>query len=302
MFPRKFFLVAENDLSTTYLVWRWLDAFAHLPNFGGVVLRAEAPRETWRHSAQAFHRTYAGVRSLDLLGRVHLAELYPAANEAAHAMVRQFGITPRSVGEHPRTRYIGNDLNGERARRWLTGTVREGGAPFLFVFLDRLFAPWWMRATEGFLVNVHSAVLPFARGMHAIENIAATVDVARFTACAGATVHFVDEGIDTGPIIHAAKMADPLAFESIWDMKGATFDLAFRLLVDTADGAQRLRRAPVGAPQAPRLRGPAYRRKDFTAAVRARAAEGYLAMRAASLVTADPRALRPSPSRPSPAL
>ena len=55
--------------------------------------------------------------------------------------------------------------------------------------------------TPGFLerfpvLNVHPSLLPAFPGMHAVEDVLA----ARATET-GVTVHFVDEGIDTGPVV-----------------------------------------------------------------------------------------------------
>jgi phosphoribosylglycinamide formyltransferase-1 len=52
------------------------------------------------------------------------------------------------------------------------------------------------------VINVHPALLPQFPGTHAIENaLAAGV---RET---GATVHYVDEGVDSGPVIVQERVA-----------------------------------------------------------------------------------------------
>ena len=62
-------------------------------------------------------------------------------------------------------------------------------------FLDRF---------PGRIVNVHPSLLPAFPGAHAIEDaLAAGVDET------GVTVHLVDEGIDTGPVL--AREAVPIA-------------------------------------------------------------------------------------------
>jgi len=45
-------------------------------------------------------------------------------------------------------------------------------------------------------VNVHPSLLPAFPGAHAVEDA-----LAHGVKVTGATVHFVDEGIDTGPIV-----------------------------------------------------------------------------------------------------
>jgi phosphoribosylglycinamide formyltransferase 1 len=59
-------------------------------------------------------------------------------------------------------------------------------------FLDRF---------PGRIVNVHPSLLPAFPGAHAIEDaLAAGVETT------GVTVHFVDEGLDTGPVIRREEL------------------------------------------------------------------------------------------------
>ncbi len=52
------------------------------------------------------------------------------------------------------------------------------------------------------LINMHPALLPLYPGAHAVRD--ALADGATVT---GATVHIVDEGVDTGPVIEQVKVA-----------------------------------------------------------------------------------------------
>jgi phosphoribosylglycinamide formyltransferase-1 len=60
----------------------------------------------------------------------------------------------------------------------------------------QLLSPEIVRRFGGRMVNVHPALLPSFPGLHAIEQ--ALEHGVRVT---GVTVHYVDEGVDTGPII-----------------------------------------------------------------------------------------------------
>jgi len=60
----------------------------------------------------------------------------------------------------------------------------------------RLLSPAFIREFKGRILNIHPGLLPAFPGLHA-QRQAADHGV-RF---AGATVHFVDEGLDTGPIV-----------------------------------------------------------------------------------------------------
>ncbi len=65
----------------------------------------------------------------------------------------------------------------------------------------RLLGPAFLRAFEGKVVNIHPALLPAFPGLHAQRQ--ALEHGAKISGC---TVHFVDEGTDTGPIIAQAAV------------------------------------------------------------------------------------------------
>jgi len=60
----------------------------------------------------------------------------------------------------------------------------------------RILGPNLVRKFSGKIMNIHPSLLPSFQGLHA-QRQALTYGVKR----AGCTVHFVDEGVDTGPII-----------------------------------------------------------------------------------------------------
>lgn len=77
----------------------------------------------------------------------------------------------------------------------------------------RLLSPVFVRAFPGRILNVHPALLPAFPGLHA-QRQALLYGV----KVSGATVHLVDEGLDSGPIVaqeavpvHAADTEEALA-------------------------------------------------------------------------------------------
>jgi phosphoribosylglycinamide formyltransferase-1 len=65
----------------------------------------------------------------------------------------------------------------------------------------RLITPVLLRAFENKILNIHPALLPSFPGMHAVRRaLQAGVKVS------GCTVHVVDEGTDTGPIVVQAAV------------------------------------------------------------------------------------------------
>jgi phosphoribosylglycinamide formyltransferase 1 len=65
----------------------------------------------------------------------------------------------------------------------------------------RILSPSYVRAFAGRALNIHPSLLPAFPGLHAQRQA-----LAYGVKLAGATVHFVDEGVDTGPIVLQASV------------------------------------------------------------------------------------------------
>ena len=91
--------------------------------------------------------------------------------------------------------YASREARDEAMGRWL----RERGVELaVLAGYMHLLRPQFFEVFGRRVVNTHSAPLPAFPGAHPIEDVlAAGVDET------AATVHWVDEGIDTGPVIRA---------------------------------------------------------------------------------------------------
>ncbi len=65
----------------------------------------------------------------------------------------------------------------------------------------RLLTPTFLAAFPGRIMNIHPALLPAFPGLHAQRQA-----LEHGVRVAGCTVHFVDEGVDTGPIVLQAAV------------------------------------------------------------------------------------------------
>jgi phosphoribosylglycinamide formyltransferase-1 len=65
-----------------------------------------------------------------------------------------------------------------------------------------VLTPAFLDSFPGAVVNVHPSLLPAFPGAHAVED-----QLAAGVAESGATVHLVDEGVDTGPILAQERVA-----------------------------------------------------------------------------------------------
>ena len=69
----------------------------------------------------------------------------------------------------------------------------------------RILSPAYVRAFAGRALNVHPSLLPAFPGLHAQRQA-----LAHGVKVSGATIHVVDEGVDTGPIVlQAAVPVEP---------------------------------------------------------------------------------------------
>ncbi|HKU49854.1 MAG TPA: phosphoribosylglycinamide formyltransferase [Nitrososphaera sp.] len=75
------------------------------------------------------------------------------------------------------------------------GVTPESGLVCLAGFM-RIISPEFVRAFKMRILNVHPALLPSFPGLHAQQQA-----IEYGVKVSGCTVHFVDEGMDTGPII-----------------------------------------------------------------------------------------------------
>ncbi|CAM3861370.1 phosphoribosylglycinamide formyltransferase [Cytobacillus oceanisediminis] len=75
--------------------------------------------------------------------------------------------------------------------------LKESGAEYIILAgYMRLIGPTLLKEYEGRIINIHPSLLPAFPGKDAIgQALEANVKAS------GVTVHFVDEGMDTGPII-----------------------------------------------------------------------------------------------------
>jgi phosphoribosylglycinamide formyltransferase 1 len=79
----------------------------------------------------------------------------------------------------------------------LAGWLEERGPDLVVLagFMEVL-TPAFIRRFAGRVINVHPALLPAFPGVRAIEQA-----VEYGVKVAGVTIHFVDEGVDTGPVL-----------------------------------------------------------------------------------------------------
>lgn len=84
----------------------------------------------------------------------------------------------------------------EYDRRIVEHLEKEGVELVVLAGFMRILSPYFIKAYKHRIINIHPALLPSFPGLHGQRQ---AVDYG--VKVSGATVHFVDEGCDTGPII-----------------------------------------------------------------------------------------------------
>ena len=117
-------------------------------------------------------------------------EQAPALERASAAGVAGVFLNPKDFAD--RVAYdaaVANELH-----------ARGVGLVCLAGFM-RLLSAEFVRVFRGRMLNIHPSLLPAFPGLHAQRQA-----LAHGVKVAGATVHFVDEGLDTGPIVLQAPV------------------------------------------------------------------------------------------------
>ncbi|MCY7918674.1 formyltransferase family protein [Bacillus vallismortis] len=267
---RAFFLITENRFHTTYLIDKWMKAFGSENDFKGIMIRGNKNEASLKDK----------LSTLPSLTIGDLEEIYGELSNAEKEMIMTYGVPKNHLHYHNNVILAGEDLNSKETKNWLESVVRQFDKVVFFIFLDVMLEDWWIELTKGQIINAHSAVLPFARGMNAIESMAYKGDIEEFKKSVGASVHFIDNGIDTGPILIATRITNPFLYRSLGDVKGACYQLAFDLLIHQASKIHRFKEKEfVGISPDKSMIGPVFYSKHFSNEIRKIAEFNYLNMK-----------------------
>jgi phosphoribosylglycinamide formyltransferase-1 len=147
----------------------------------------------------------AGTNLQAILDRVHgregvevvaVGSDVPGAEALARAA--RAGVPVRAF---PLESYAGRAARDEAMGAWLE--AREVDLVVLAGYM-RLLSPAFLARFPERVINVHPALLPAFPGVRAIEQA-----LAYGVKVSGVTVHFVDEGVDSGPIIFQRALELP---------------------------------------------------------------------------------------------
>jgi phosphoribosylglycinamide formyltransferase-1 len=121
-----------------------------------------------------------------------------ASNRADANALRRAQVAGIPTATFDETDYPSRDDRDVALAHWL----RDRGVELAVLagYMHVLRPPFFV-AFGGRIVNTHSAPLPQFPGAHPIEDV-----LAAGVSETAATVHWVDEGVDTGPVIRAVRV------------------------------------------------------------------------------------------------
>lgn len=143
------------------------------------------------------------------------------ADAPALGRARRAGVAARAF---PLEQFATREQRDDAMGRWL----EENGATFVVCagYMHLLRKPFLDRFA-GHIVNTHSAPLPEFPGAHPIEDV-----LAAGVPETAATVHYVDEGVDTGPVI-VAEPVPVLEDDTVETLRARVQAVEHRLLPKT---------------------------------------------------------------------
>lgn len=109
-------------------------------------------------------------------------------------IAREMGLAHQTIPSHGRPR--------EEFERELLGALREAGADHVCLAgFMRVLSAAFVREFRGRILNIHPSLLPAFPGLDAQQQ---ALDYGvKLTGC---TVHLLDEGVDTGPVVLQAAV------------------------------------------------------------------------------------------------
>ena len=126
------------------------------------------------------------------------------------------------TGVFPKSDYTDRDARDEALAGWLAD---RGVELIVLAGFMEILGAGFIRRFAGRIVNVHPSLLPAFAGIRAIEQA-----VEYGVKVMGVTVHFVDEGVDSGPIV-AQESFDVLPYSGdIAAIEARVHEIEHRLL------------------------------------------------------------------------
>ena len=266
----KKFIITEACFHAAYLIDKNIES----KNKAAIILRNK--KNVVVAELDIAHATLAGKKSLSQQELMVLENAYKTElSSAEKALINMCGV-PKYHTLTITPDFVCTDLNAAATLDWLSNKAKQEPLAAV-IFLDCILQPAWLDIFANRIVNAHSAILPRARGMYAIEQIAALGNEFEFERCAGASLHYIDEKVDIGLLIKTQPLPQLWKYQTLWQVKAASYLTAFSLMCSYLQQPTAFSHSDGTSYQ--EALGPVFRAKDFTLDVRLCAEESFASMR-----------------------
>lgn len=267
---KKRYVITEACYHAAYLMEQVADLFQEEGNAQyALIIRQKKPLDAARLTS--IHEKLCVKKKYTDAEIAVLRDAYGGLSQSELALIDMYGVPRFHTLSFPAI-YVQKNLNDPILQVALTEESRQTQLSAA-IFLDCILAPWWLNTFENRIVNVHSAILPYALGMYAIEQVAANGDMQAFIRAAGASIHYIDEGVDTGPLIAHLPLKTPCGYDSIWQVKADSYMSAFSLLNHYIRKKDAFTHTDILTHT--HMLGKEYKARDFSDSVKLRAEENY---------------------------
>jgi folate-dependent phosphoribosylglycinamide formyltransferase PurN len=208
--------------------WTWALANALRRRFGRVPVIIEDKEPIALFLRRRIRRlglpVVAGQVALAVLARL----LRPLLRGRERAIQARNGLDPTPIGAGMVRVVSANDVA-------TTSLLKELRPKVVVVSQTRILSPRVLASVSAAFINIHTGMTPQYRGMHGAYWALVNGDAEN----CGVTVHLVDPGIDTGPIIAQARI-DPSPSDSYftyhWTQLAVALPLVIRAIEDALAG------------------------------------------------------------------
>lgn len=207
--------------------WIMINALrAQFGDFPVIIENGEPSKDLWR-------------RRRKLLGPFKAASMQAArvpikfTKRGTWPIIQEMIISQALMPEPPKSikRFAVTSINSDAAR----ATLRQLNPNVVFVISTRMIGAKTLGCIDAPFINYHSGINPAYRGMHGGYFALAKGQPQHF----GATVHLVDEGVDTGKILYQSRVeADPRDnFHTyLWRLAAGSREIVISAIQDALNG------------------------------------------------------------------
>jgi folate-dependent phosphoribosylglycinamide formyltransferase PurN len=219
--------------------WTWVLANALRRRFGYVPVVLEHPHSRAVLLRRRIRRlglaTVAGQVAYGLAAKA----IRPLYRRQEQKLLTEHGLDPTPItSDLIRV----SSVNDDQA----IATLRTLGPKVIVVSQTRIVARRVLESVPGTVINIHTGIIPQYRGLHGAYWALINDDPEK----CGVSVHVVEAGVDTGPIIAQARIA-PSASDSYfthhWLQLAAALPLLIKAIEDALSGRLLTKPASAGA-------------------------------------------------------